>query len=97
MNSVVEILYITWNRLAYSKLTLPKVLDKGGDVGYKVCIVDNGSTDGTVEYLRSLSHPRIKKITFKDRNHGISPVTNEFWEQAESEYSLLQEEMEEPM
>lgn len=86
MKSHIEILYITWNRLAYTKLTLPRVLDQGGDADYKVCIVDNGSKDGTVEYLKSLSHPRIKNITFKGMNHGISPVTNEFWEQAQAEY-----------
>jgi len=86
LNPTIEILYITWNRLAYTKLTLPTVLERGGDVDYEVCITDNGSTDGTVEYLESLDHPRIKRITFKEKNAGISPVTNEFWEKAESDY-----------
>jgi glycosyltransferase involved in cell wall biosynthesis len=86
LKPTVEILYITWNRLPYTKLTLPLVLEGGGDVDYEVCITDNGSTDGTVEFLGSLNHPRIKRITLNEHNVGISPVTNEFWEKAESDY-----------
>ncbi len=86
MTPTVEILYITWNRLPYTKVTLPIVLDHGGDVDYRVVIVDNGSTDGTIEYLNALEHPRISRVVLNGENLGISPVTNDFWAASSAEY-----------
>ena len=83
MNMVPEILYITFNRLEYTMKTLPLVF-KNTKKPFKLVIWDNGSTDGTQEYLKTFSnHPKVKCINFCKNNKGISPVTNWFWEQAE--------------
>lgn len=87
MSLTTELVYITHDRLAYTRITLPRVLDAGGDVAYSVRIVDNASTDGTREYLRALEHPRISAIVLNDENVGISPVTNALW--AESGADLV--------
>ncbi|MDE3271257.1 glycosyltransferase family 2 protein [Pseudoalteromonas sp. G4] len=51
----------TKNRLELLKKALDSVLQQTYQ-HFKVCIVDDGSTDGTFEYLSSLSHPSITFI-----------------------------------
>ncbi len=82
-----SILYITHDRIGFSKMTLPHLLESGGYDDYSVTLVDNASTDGTREWLTSLSHPRIANITFNDENVSLRDVTNRFWrESAGSEF-----------
>ena len=63
-NSSIDILFFTFNRLYYTQKTLPDLLESSDMVSYQIIIVDNGSTDGTVEYLQKLNHPRIKKVIY---------------------------------
>jgi len=51
----------------------------------ELIIVDDGSTDGTAEYLRSLTDPRVRVITnernlgvYKSRNRGNAAARGEF-------------------
>ena len=77
----IDILYITYNRLNYTKKTLPLLIENAG-TEFSLTIVDNGSTDGTVQYLKQKSREyksAIKKIIFHNDNQGISPPTNQFW------------------
>ena len=88
MGATVDILYITYNRLAYTKITLPALIENAG-ADFALTIVDNGSTDGTVDYLAEFArrHPRqIKHICFLDKNTGISPPTNAFWRASRAEF-----------
>jgi GT2 family glycosyltransferase len=73
------ILYITHNRLWFSRLTLPHLLESGGYEDYSVTVVDNASTDGTREWLASLSHPRLAGVSLNDSNLPLRDVTNRFW------------------
>src|SRR5207249_2126429 len=44
----------------------------------EVIVVDNGSGDGTPEYLRALARADARvKPTFHDRNLGFAPAANE--------------------
>jgi GT2 family glycosyltransferase len=55
MAAKVTILVLTWNGLEYTRACLESIrrhTDLGKDV--EVLVVDNGSTDGTVSYLRGL-------------------------------------------
>ena len=78
-NPTVHILYLTFNRLYYTQKTLPALLESSDTASYQICIVDNGSTDGTVEYLQSLNHPRIETIIYNKNNRGLVRPTKEFW------------------
>lgn len=84
--SNIEIVFLTFNRLELNKISLPALLDSDPDIDYKVCIYDNGSTDGTVEWLKTLDHPKIKEINFNSTNEGIAPITNRFWKKTKATY-----------
>ena len=84
-NLKVQIIYLTYNRLYYTKITLPALLDSSNHISFQVRIVDNGSTDGTVKYLKSLNHPRIEKIIYNKKNKGLVQPTKQFWKESNAD------------
>ena len=50
----VTIIILTWNGLSYTKRCLETLREKTFFPEYEVVVADNGSTDGTVDYLRSV-------------------------------------------
>jgi glycosyltransferase involved in cell wall biosynthesis len=63
----VSVVVLTWNGFAWTKSCLESLRGNTDVATVEVIVVDNGSTDGTVEYLRSL--PWIKPI-FNSSNLG---------------------------
>jgi GT2 family glycosyltransferase/glycosyltransferase involved in cell wall biosynthesis len=55
----VTIIILTWNGLTYTKRCLETLRGRTAFSDYEIVVVDNGSTDGTVEYLRSLPWVRL--------------------------------------
>ncbi|HHI78946.1 MAG TPA: glycosyltransferase [Planctomycetes bacterium] len=53
-----------------------------------VLVVDNGSEDGTMEWLRDLGKPRVSCLPLA-RNHGFAFACNRGVEAAESEWILI--------
>jgi len=87
MRGKASILYITHNRLGFTRMTLPHLLESGGYGDYTVSVVDNASSDGTREWLMSLTHPRLKGVMLNDENLSLREVTNRFWaENADAEF-----------
>jgi GT2 family glycosyltransferase len=85
----IDILYITYNRLEYTRKTLPALIRNAG-VDFKLTIFDNGSTDGTVEYLKLHIAKKysdvLENIFLNEENIGISIPTNIFWKTSQAEY-----------
>ena len=50
----------TYNRVGYLKELLPAILDQADAECVEVVVSDNASTDGTADYLRSLSNPCLR-------------------------------------
>jgi len=72
----IPVLMITYNRMAYSELAIEALL-KCPDA--EVFIIDNGSHDGTVEWLKSNPFGyRRPHIFFNKENIGISGAFNQF-------------------
>ena len=70
---MIPVLFTTFNRLKYTKKTLPALIkEKEGSI----YVVDNGSTDGTQDYLKGL---KLKHLILQDHNHGITEVMNWFF------------------
>ena len=80
----VGIIFLTFNRLYYTRKTLPVLLESS-DYPFSIRIVDNGSSDGTVEYLKNLAHPRIEQIIFNKKNEGLVKPTKRFWKEIGTE------------
>lgn len=66
------VLYTTYNRLSYTKKSLPSLIRSTSG---SIIIFDNNSSDGTKEWLNSLSEKRIK-LFFNDFNGGVSASMN---------------------
>ena len=52
MNKPVSVIILTWNGIDYTKACLASLRAKTDFPDYRIVVADNGSTDGTVEYLQ---------------------------------------------
>ncbi|MHC4693562.1 MAG: glycosyltransferase family 2 protein [Planctomycetota bacterium] len=63
----IGLIFLTYNRLDYTKLALPALLHDLSEE-FSLTIWDNASTDGTQEYLSSIEDPRIVRKVFSREN-----------------------------
>ncbi len=85
----VSIIMLTFNALEYTKKSVKSILEHT-DIPYEIIFVDNGSTDGTVEYLQALSkqYPHIRVI-FNKNNKGFAYGNNQGARKARGKYVLF--------
>jgi GT2 family glycosyltransferase len=71
------LIMLTWNRLDLTIQTLNR-LKKNTETPYRLVIADNGSTDGTVQWLRENKgdFPSIEKLLCFDENLGVGRALN---------------------
>jgi glycosyltransferase involved in cell wall biosynthesis len=73
----------SFNQRVYLEQTAASVLGQSGGVELRWIVMDGGSTDGTVDFLRSLTDPRVQWTSEKDRgqadalNKGLARATGE--------------------
>lgn len=72
---MIPVLMITYNRIEYTKIALDS-LRKSKEV--QVIIIDNASTDGTVEWLKKIKWNPTIKVYFNKTNLGVSGAMNQF-------------------
>lgn len=77
----LSIVTLTYNKLEYTKKFIESLYRYTKD--FELILVDNGSTDGTREYLKSLNNV---KLILNDENKGFSKGNNQGIEIAEGEY-----------
>jgi GT2 family glycosyltransferase/tetratricopeptide (TPR) repeat protein len=82
---VTSIVIVTFNQLPYTKLCLQSIW-RGTDSPYEVIVVDNGSSDGTVAYLKQ--QPAVKLIENAE-NCGFPAACNQGINASSGEYVLL--------
>lgn len=72
------IMMATYNRLELTKRMLNSFFKTTSDP-YRLIIVDNGSTDGTVEYLKDLKEncTALLDVHFNEKNLGIAVARNQ--------------------
>jgi glycosyltransferase involved in cell wall biosynthesis len=84
----IDIVYFTFNRIAYTRQTLPALIENA-QVPFALTIIDNGSTDGTIEYLgemRAAYPDTIRDIILNVENKGLAGPTNDFWKGSSAEF-----------
>ena len=85
---LINITVVTWNRLRLTRLCLESLLGKIRD-NVIVHLVDNGSTDGTPEYLRDVAarHERVRLFALP-RNMGVAVAANLGWAALDADFYL---------
>lgn len=83
---LVSIVIINWNGIGDLKDLLPS-LKKVKYKNFETIIVDHGSTDGSIEYVKK-NYPKIKLLE-KKRNLGFALGNNVGVKKAKGEYILL--------
>jgi len=83
--SSLSVVILNWNGMDLLKEFLPRVLDNTDPDIADVIVADNGSTDGSVDYLKWLG---VAVISFY-RNHGFAGGYNLALERVSTPYSVL--------
>lgn len=85
----VSILILTYNRLELSKKCIPMILNNIGNIDNEVLIWDNGSTDGTYDWLEEYGRAdcRITEVIGYHKNIGMEAI-NRLANMAKGQYIL---------
>jgi glycosyltransferase involved in cell wall biosynthesis len=86
MDGSVDILMITYNRPAYTRLALTRLLETC-DERMRVWIWQNGSDPATLDVARSLAgHPRVHRFHHSEENRRLTAPTNWLFREATGEF-----------
>jgi len=88
MTKIMSIVLLSWNRQHYTKQTLEGIV-KNTTIPHELIFVDNGSVDGTREYLKSMEKKtNAEKVTyvFNDKNLGVAGGRNSGLVHAKGDY-----------
>ena len=82
----VAIVILNWNGKRYLEQFLPSVIATDYP-GLEIIIADNGSTDGSIEFVRD-NHSSLSIIGFR-KNHGFAKGYNEALKQVDAAYYVI--------
>ena len=73
---MISVIVLNWNGKDLLRECLPSVVEAADACGsrHEVIVVDNGSTDGSIEFLKN-RFPKVKVLPL-ERNLGIAPAHN---------------------
>jgi GT2 family glycosyltransferase len=83
----VSVLVINWNGKKWLQGCLSSILLQEMEKDFEVILIDNGSTDGSVDYVKS-RFPQVKVVEL-DRNYGFAEGNNRGVEYASGEYLIF--------
>jgi GT2 family glycosyltransferase len=85
------ILIVTYGQLEVTRLCLASLQRAAGPTPFEVIVVDNGSTDGTVEYLRQVEKSALLPLRLRENaeNRGFAAANNQAAELARAERLVL--------
>lgn len=91
--SKISFVILTWNSSAYINACVTSIFEDLGETDFKpeIFVVDNGSTDGTVEILNQLKDQYPDEIfpIFLDRNYGTTYTRNLALKEATGDYICI--------
>jgi GT2 family glycosyltransferase len=85
-----SIIVVTLDNVVFTRLCLETVLANTGGGQFELIVVDNGSSDGSVEYLESLSklHSDVRVLS-NSTNAGFAAATNRGLRHAQGDVLVL--------
>ncbi|MBI3593563.1 MAG: glycosyltransferase family 2 protein [Nitrospirae bacterium] len=81
---MISIIIPVFNLLSYTRECLSN-LEKYTDIPYEIILIDNGSSDGTTEYLKGVKG----HVIFNSENRGVYVAWNQGISAARSEYICI--------
>jgi len=85
-----SVIVVTFDNLAFSRLCVASLLANTEYPNWELIVVDNGSTDGTPEFLRGVAgRHRNVRLVFNEENRGFGPANNQGLAIAEGEILVL--------
>lgn len=85
-NPIASVVIPNWNGKHLLKICLPS-LEKQTLKGFEIIVADNGSSDGSLEYVKDV-YPHVKTISLK-KNYGFAKAVNEGIKVAKGKYLVL--------
>ncbi len=85
MDTAVVIL--NWNGLKMLRQYLPTLVERTRDEGAFIVVADNGSTDGSLQWLEE-NYPDVRRIEF-DKNYGFTGGYNRAFKEIDADYYVL--------
>lgn len=87
----ISVIVLTYNNLELNKLCINSILNKTAYPNYELIIVDNKSSDGTIDYLNQLTNQNISnvKIILNEANSGFAGGNNIGIKASTGDYVLL--------
>lgn len=83
----VSIIIVNYNVKHFADQCLRSIFASQNEIRYEVLLVDNSSSDGSVEYLQS-RHPNVEYIV-NDKNVGFGRANNIALKRAQGRYLLI--------
>jgi GT2 family glycosyltransferase/glycosyltransferase involved in cell wall biosynthesis len=75
---LVSIVIVTYNNLPLTRMCLDSIRARTEYPRYEIVVVDNGSSDGTAEYLRqAAAESRDTKVILNSENRGFAAANNQ--------------------
>ncbi|NMA74165.1 MAG: glycosyltransferase family 2 protein [Bacteroidales bacterium] len=88
MSKKIGVVILNWNGRTVLEQYLPSVVCHSQQEGTVIYVVDNGSTDDSVSWIKSNYPTEIELIVFKE-NHGYAGGYNKALKQLDCEYVML--------
>jgi GT2 family glycosyltransferase len=85
----VSIIVVSYNNLEYLKLCLQSIFEYSNYPNDEVIVVDNGSKDGSAEYLREMEERGKIKAILNPLNLGFAKANNQGIQISSGEYVIL--------
>jgi len=83
----ISIIMLNWNGRKWLEDSLPSILNQKIGDGFEVLLVDNGSMDDSVKYVRS-NFPQVKVIELR-KNYGFAEGNNQGLRHALGDYLIF--------
>jgi len=77
VNDVISVLVLTYNRRNIVSMCLPYIAEHLEKSNSEILIWDNGSTDGTLDWIFQFAHSNTKNkinVFFSEKNYGVEAI-----------------------
>jgi len=85
----LSIIILTWNSLPLLERCLASIESNTTLKDHEIVIIDNNSTDGTREFLKSIDSKDSYRIILNSHNRGVGPARNQGIKLATGKYILI--------